>query len=310
MLAQGNESDTDGTIVGFKINAVLTGTLTIGGAAFAAGSNDTVTAAQSAEWAPLQDQNGLFSVFTAQVVDNDGKLSPAQATAQIMVNPVNDPPRVTVNTNTVVTEAGGTEISLSQFNVADVDDDLSELTLTINSLPQFGTLSQENSSITILSGTAFNANDLFSPGFFSGAPAANNLFYAHDGSEMPATDSFTFTLTDGGEDNAVPVTGTVTISITPVDDLVQIVNLSGDQLNYSLSSPATLVDQNLDAQIIDVDSSNLNELVLDVRSSRADVNDPTGINDVYQFSGTGISSDRTTKGTPVLINNVNIGVFT
>ncbi len=46
---------------------------------------------------------------------------------------------------------------------------------------------------------------------------AGNVSYEHDGSET-TTDSFNFSLADGGEDGATPASGTFSITITPVNE--------------------------------------------------------------------------------------------
>ena len=304
LLAQGNEADSDGTVTQFKIVSVSNGMLSIDGQPFNSITNSRLFATTTAEWIPPTNQNGMIPSFTTQVVDNDGKRNFDVVGAQIQVNPINDSPTVTVNRNIVVNEGGAQRMELSIFDVADVDDDLSGLTFTISTLPQHGNLTLGLPSSPLSAGSALQGDSLFTP--LSVVPTADRLLYEHDGSET-ISDSFEFTLTDGGENGASTVTGTINISITPVDDPVMVQNLAGDRLDYVLGMPDTVLDQNRDAQVTDADNLSLNGLLLIVSSTRVSADDPNGANDIFSFSGTGISSTTNNPGTPVIIDSETIG---
>ena len=53
-----------------------------------------------------------------------------------------------------------------------------------------------------------------------------NHLRSQDGSET-TSDSFDFSLADGGEDGAAPVTGTFSITVTPVNDATTIATNTG-----------------------------------------------------------------------------------
>jgi hypothetical protein len=72
LAAQGDESDADGTVDAFIVQAVTSGTLKIGtsaasATAFAVGSNDRIDAIRNAYWTPAANVSGnamaAFSVL-------------------------------------------------------------------------------------------------------------------------------------------------------------------------------------------------------------------------------------------------------
>ena len=85
--AQGNEADSDGTVDGFVVAAVSAGSLKIGAdagsaTAWAAGTNDTITATKKAYWTIPAGAGGAVNAFTVKALDNDGWL---QSTAAVQV---------------------------------------------------------------------------------------------------------------------------------------------------------------------------------------------------------------------------------
>jgi VCBS repeat-containing protein len=126
----------------------------------------------------------LTDSFTYQV--SDGSLLSNVATVSITITPVNDAP-VAVNDAYAVNE-GGT-LNGSSVLANDTDAENNSLTAVLVSGPAHA------SSFTL------NANGTFT--------------YVHDGSETPASDSFTYKANDGLADSNV---ATVTITITPVND--------------------------------------------------------------------------------------------
>ena len=92
------------------------------------------------------------------------------------------------------------------LNEGDLDDDGAELTYTITDVTDNGTM--------YLAGFgALGLNDTFTQADLD----AGNVSYDHDGGET-TTDSFGFSLADGGEDAAAPATGTFNLTIDPVND--------------------------------------------------------------------------------------------
>ncbi len=95
LKAVGNEADADGTVDGFVIKAVSSGTLWIGtslaaATPWAAGSNETVDATHNAYWTGAQDANGTLNAFTAVAKDNAGTESSTAIQLQMSVTAVND----------------------------------------------------------------------------------------------------------------------------------------------------------------------------------------------------------------------------
>lgn len=117
---------------------------------------------------------------------------------------VNDVPVITINTGmTVAEQTTGSDITNAMLNEADVDG--SAWIYTITSSVSEGTL--RSNGVVISAGDTLTQQDI------------NNglLTYDHDGTET-FSDSFGFTLADGGEDGSTPASGTFSITIIPVND--------------------------------------------------------------------------------------------
>ena len=96
-LAQGDETDVDGTVDAFVVQAVSSGSLKIGMTAltateFVVGSNDKINATLNAYWTPAANAHGnAIAALTVLAQDNLGLTSILPITANVTVNPVNDP---------------------------------------------------------------------------------------------------------------------------------------------------------------------------------------------------------------------------
>jgi len=102
LIAQGNEADlnadnTPGTVNGFVVKQVNNGTLTIGGAAWAIGSNDVITSAKDAVWTPAANSNGTITAFSVLARDAEGAVSSGNVAVQVAVTAVNDRPTLVSN---------------------------------------------------------------------------------------------------------------------------------------------------------------------------------------------------------------------
>ena len=101
LLARGDESDVDGTVDAFIVQAVSSGTLKIGtsagtATAFAVGSNDRIGGTLNAYWTPAGNASGnAIAALTVLAEDNIGGTSIRPVTASIKVTAVADTPGVT-----------------------------------------------------------------------------------------------------------------------------------------------------------------------------------------------------------------------
>ena len=99
LTAKGNAADSDGTVDGFVVSEVSTGTLKIGADATAATawnatSNSLIDATNNAYWTPAENANGTLDAFKVTAVDNGGDESTTAVQAQIAVTAVNDAPSI------------------------------------------------------------------------------------------------------------------------------------------------------------------------------------------------------------------------
>ncbi|MCP5443792.1 MAG: DUF4347 domain-containing protein [Chromatiaceae bacterium] len=99
LLAVGDEADVDigGSIDGFLVTSVASGTLKIGAdagsaTAWAATTNDIVDSTNKAYWTPAGNAHGILNAFVAAAVDDAGAASSGSATGQVIVSAVNDAP--------------------------------------------------------------------------------------------------------------------------------------------------------------------------------------------------------------------------
>jgi len=136
--------------------------------------------------------------------DGDGGTSNA-VTETLNVTAVNDPPSIATNTGATVAEGGSTNLTSAELAAGDPDDRGTGLTYTVTSAPVNGQLElSTNPGVAIGS---FTQDDLDS----------GRVVYDHDGSQT-TSDSFDFSLADGGEDGAGPAIGTFNFTVTNTND--------------------------------------------------------------------------------------------
>lgn len=122
IVAVANEADADGSVAGFVVKAVSTGTLKIGTSdatamAWVSGSNDTINATNKAFWTPAENANGNLNAFTVVAIDNEGGKSASAVQVVVETSAVNDAPVPTSGTN--LTAIDEDVISLDQEDVSD-----------------------------------------------------------------------------------------------------------------------------------------------------------------------------------------------
>ena len=152
----------------------------------------------------------------------------------------NQSPTIATNTGDTVLEGSTANvITTAMLNEGDPDDDGAELTYTITSNVANGTLR--------LNGSAIGLNDTLTQADID----AGLLTYDHNGGET-TSDTFGFSLADGGENGSTPATGTFNITVSPVNDAPVNV-LPGAQVT-PVSTPVTLSGSNA-IQVSDVDAA-------------------------------------------------------
>ena len=124
LTAAGDAADVDGTVTGFRIEAVSSGSLLVGGAAVVDGATQ-VTAAQDAVWTPEADATGVQPAFTVVAIDDGGTASAAAVQVSVDLAAVNDPPTLTAVADLAGTEDTARLVSLAELtaagDAADVD---------------------------------------------------------------------------------------------------------------------------------------------------------------------------------------------
>ncbi|MEL7497637.1 MAG: LamG-like jellyroll fold domain-containing protein [Planctomycetota bacterium] len=136
---------------------------------------------------------------------NDGDVNSNTLARDIGITPVNDSPGIGTNTGATVAEGGNVTITNTMLNEADVDDAGAGLTYTITVAPTNGQLElTTNLGVSI---TSFTQEDIDN----------NRVLFVHNGTQSTA-DSFGFSLADGGEDGAVPINGSFSLTVTNVND--------------------------------------------------------------------------------------------
>ena len=100
LLAASNATDVDGTVVGFVITSLASGTLLIGtspseATPWAADTNAVIDATRIAYWTPDADASGTVAAFSVVARDDGGLDSSTPVAIRIAVDAVNDAPLLT-----------------------------------------------------------------------------------------------------------------------------------------------------------------------------------------------------------------------
>ena len=228
LAAQGDEADSDGTVDAFVVQTVSTGALRIGAdagsaAAFAAGTNDTIDAANHAYWTPDTGADGsALNAFTVVAEDNDGDVStPAvQATVEVTV-PDTTPPTLT----TFAYNAPASSPTNADTLVFDItfDEAVSNVTaddFTITGTTGTGTLAGSGAdyTLTVTGGDLAGLNGTVGLDLAGGQNIADLAGNALPAGE-PATDE-TYTLDNTAPTLTAFARNTPTTSPTNADSLV------------------------------------------------------------------------------------------
>jgi hypothetical protein len=280
LAAAGNEADADGTVTAFVVKAVSSGSLRIGtdaasATAWNAATNAVIDATHQAYWTPAANANGNLNAFTVVARDNAGgdSLTPVQVV--LNATAINDAPTLAVNGGLTLNEGDTATLDAGHLAASDPDDSGTGLTYTVTAAPGHGRLELSGNPGVAVS--SFTQDDLDN----------NRLRYVHDGGES-SSDSFTFTLADGGENGAAALSGqTFAITINPVNDAPAISQLGGDSQSYLMASGPRLIDQGALPGLTDVDSSNFagGTLTVAITANRVSAEDVLAIR--HQGNGAG-----------------------
>ena len=177
LMAQGDESDSDGTVDAFIVKAVTSGTLKIGtsagsATAFAVGSNHRIDATKKAYWTPAANIRGnAIAAFSVVAQDNIGDNSLLPVTAAVNVTAVADTPSVThaatlANTQTtsglVISRNAADGAEVTHFKITNITG---------------GTLFQNNGTTAIVNDAFITAAQASAGLRFT--PAQNSLVTGH-----------------------------------------------------------------------------------------------------------------------------------
>ncbi len=214
LQANGDESDIDGSVVAFVVQAVSSGTLKIGASAgtaalYAAGSNDTIDGTNHAYWTPATDSVGSLNAFTVKAKDDGGALS----TTAVQVTVVSNTAPTATNDVGGVAENGSTSV-VAVSGVLSNDSDAENDTLTISAVRAGTELGSGLAGVVDGStvGT-YGTLTLNSDGSYDYSADLTAVDALAQGAT--ALDTFTYTLSDGngGSDLAE-----LSIEITGVND--------------------------------------------------------------------------------------------
>jgi len=224
---------------------------------------------------------------TVSVVVNDGGAASTAATRGVTVTavndaPTNDPAFGFVNAGASTETGGIVTITNAMLDEGDPDDSGAGVTYTVTTAPTNGTLFRDaNANGIVDGGEALGLNATFTQADIDGGL----IKYLHGGGGG-SSDSFGFSVADGGEDGATPLTGqtfSITIAARPV------LAIGGGAPAHVEDADATVVAPNL--TLSDADSANLTGATVTITDRVAgDVlgfTDQNGITGSYN-TGTGV----------------------
>jgi len=235
------------TIVGVPGAGVLTlaGVAVVGGQTIARAAID----AGDLVFTPAANGAGAGYASFAYTV-SDGAASSAQATATINVSAANDAPTTDptqgyVNAGAGAETGGLTIVTGAMLHDGDPDDDGAGVVYTLTTAPTGGTLFLDaNGNGAVDGGEALTTASTFTQDDIDGS-----LLKYLQGGGAGTSDSFGFSMADGGEDGALPVTGlTFSIAIAERPTLV----IGGGSPSFTEDAASAAAAPNL--TIADADS--------------------------------------------------------
>ncbi|WP_067223306.1 DUF4347 domain-containing protein [Marinomonas gallaica] len=231
-----------------------TSTLTLSGTA---GNINTYLATPTKiQYSSASNANGdNAATITITASDGNGGSLASNPVINLDITAVNDAPTVATNTGIPVNESSVVTIANTALNEGDPDDSGTGLTYTITTATSNGQLFLDaDIDGEVDNGEALALNDTFTQGDIDN----NRIKYLHDGSET-TSDSFGFSLADGGEDSAATLTGqTFAITVTAVNDAPALSNLDNTP-SYTEDGSPVLLDNSVsisDAELDPLNSGN------------------------------------------------------
>ncbi|WP_152564209.1 beta strand repeat-containing protein [Neorhizobium vignae] len=170
---------------------------------------------------PPQNFAGSFTLSVAAKVLDSAMLSDglvyedteiSTGSISIAVNAVNDAPVITGDHALAVNEGATVAVTSQDLYFSDPDDIGTGVTFTVTST---------TNGLVLVNGivaTTFTAQQL----------ADNLVSFRHDGSET-TSGSFGVSLEDGNEDNSTAATATISVAVTPVDDQIDTITVTGSE---------------------------------------------------------------------------------
>jgi hypothetical protein len=191
-------------------------------------------------------------------------------TVNVDITAVNDSPSVGSNTGATVAEGGSIALSTAMLNEADVDDSGTRLTYKVTSGPTNGQL--ELTTTPGVAITSFSQEDI----------DAGRVVFVHDGTQA-SSDSFDFSLADGGEDGATTATGTFHFTVGNINDAPVQSAIEGTDLAYSENDGVVAITSTL--ALSDVDDTNLESAVVQISANYANGEDVLSFSDENGITG-------------------------
>lgn len=217
--------------------ATSPGRLLLGGATLAAGGTFTQSDIDSSRLTYVQGgSESLSDSFVFRI--SDGGTPLPDATFNIVVNPINDPPSIISNQPLTLSEGNTSTISNTLLRVTDPDNTTAQLRYTITSAPTSGNVRLVGTNLS--AGQTFTQADLDS----------GRISYRHNGSET-TSDSFTFAVSDGSGSQS----GVFSIAVTSVNDAPVV--LSSGPLSINEGAITTITNSIIRTTDPDTLASNL-----------------------------------------------------
>ncbi|MDT3778358.1 DUF4347 domain-containing protein [Nitrospira sp. MA-1] len=253
---------------------------------------------------PAVVAGGEFVTATATVIDNVGQVGIDDAlaygdTSEFAQNVVaNTAPVNTVPGSQVVDE--DTALTITGLSVTDVDGNLSTVQLAVTQ----GTVTVMVSGAATISAGANGTSTLTLSGSQTDINATLASVSYQGNLNYTGADTLTVTSTDGN--SATDVDG-VGITVTAVNDVPVLTNLSGDTLAYTEGDGAQVIEQGSNAAVTDVDSADLDTgtLTVSFQAGSDSAEDVLAIRD----QGTG-AGQIGVSGSTVTYQGVTIGTVT